>query len=416
MYALIDGNAFYASCEQVFDPALRGKPLVVLSNNDGCAIARTDQAKALGIKMGHPAHELRHLVRSHGLIMRSANFALYGDMQRRVVAILRDAVCRVEVYSIDESFLDLSGIRDRPRFARELRDRVHRWTGIPNCIGIGPSLTLAKLANKAAKKGAGVVDVSDAGVRAEHMAVFPIDDVWGVGPQWAAQLRAIGVETAGQFCAAPSDLILSRFGVTLQRTQRELQGHPCRDVQEVEPDRQQIVVSRSFGSRVESHAAVVEALCTFASMAAAKLRGRNLVAAAVTAVIETDAFRPDLPQHNTSRTVSLASSTADTMEIVRIVRRLGAAMLRKGFSYKRAGVVLMDLARPDRLQADLFDDTTSGNAKLMNVMDSINGRFGRAAIGLGATGWREKPEWGMRQQSLSRRFTSRPAELPIARC
>ncbi len=416
MFALVDGNNFYASCEQVFQPELRDKPLVVLSNNDGCAIARSAEAKALGIRMGHPAHELKHLVRDHGLQVRSANFTLYGDMSARVVSILRDSAPRVEVYSIDESFLDLSRIRDRKTFARNLRDRVHRWTGIPNCIGIGPTKTLAKLANKAAKKRAGVVDLSSADTRAATLQDFPTEDLWGVGPRWAAKLAGMGILTAAQLRDADPGLILERFGVVLQRTQRELQGHPCMGIEDVEPDRQQIMVSRSFGQRVDDHQAVYEAMATFAVRACEKLRKRGLVASAVWIFANTDPFRPELRQHHPSRTLNLPAASADTRVVLNALRSLLRGMLRDGYGYKRAGVCLMDLARPEDLQDDLFSPTTAGNDALMATLDRINRRFGRGTAGLGASGWQVKPEWGMRQQRLSPHYTTRMTDLPRARC
>ena len=416
MFALVDGNNFYASCEQVFQPHLRGRPLVVLSNNDGCAIARSKEAKALGIRMGHPAHELRDLVRSQGLVMCSANFTLYGDMSRRVVAILRDHAPRIEVYSIDESFLDLTGIRERERFAQHLRARVRRWTGIANCVGLGPTKSLAKLANKIAKRGEGVVDLSDRAHRDEALADFPIADVWGVGARWSAKLGTLGIATAGQLRDAPTDLILERFGVTLLRTQRELQGIPCLTLDEVEPDRQQIVVSRSFGERVEDHAAVAQALATFAVRACEKLRKRGLVAAGVQVFASTDVFRPELRQHHPSRAATLLPATGDTRLVLASVSAMLTNFLRRGCAYKRAGIALLDLARPESLQADMFSPAVAGDDKLMAVLDGINRRFGRGTAGIGASGWKQRPAWGMRQHDVSPCFTTRWADVPSARC
>jgi DNA polymerase V len=416
VFALVDGNNFYASCEQIFQIKLRGKPLVVLSNNDGCAIARSAEAKALGIKMGQPAHELKQLVRDHGLLMRSANFTLYGDISARIVSILRAEAPRVEVYSIDESFIDLSGIRNREPFCRDLRERIRRWTGIPNCIGIGPTKTLAKLANKIAKKGAGVVDVNDLAKRVAALEHYPAEDLWGVGRRWAAKLAARGITTAAHLRDAPPDDILGAFGVTLARTQRELQGHPCMELEEVEPDRQQIMVSRSFGQRVEDHEAIAEAVATFAVRACEKLRKRELVTSAIWVFTNTDTFRPELKQHHPSRSTSLPVATADTRVVLTVVRRLMRDMLREGRAYKRAGVVLMDLARPDELQTDLFAPPTIGSDALMATLDRINRRFGRGTAGLGASGWQEKPAWGMRQLNLSPSYTTRWSDLPRALC
>lgn len=416
MFALVDGNNFYASCEQVFQPQLRGKPLIVLSNNDGCAIARSKEAKALGIKMGQPAHELKAMIQRDGLQVRSANFTLYGDMSARIVSILRDSSPKCEVYSIDESFIDLSQVRDRTAFARELRTRVHRWTGIPCCIGIGPTKTLAKLANKAAKSGAGVVNLADRAERDAALVAFPVGDVWGVGRRWSAKLAEHGITTAAQLRDAPPDLILERFGVVLLRTQRELQGLPCMGLEEIEPDRQQIMVSRSFGERVEDHAAVVQALATFAVRGCEKLRARGLVAGAVWVFANTDTFRPELRQHHPSRAVPLPRASSDTRVILTMVRVALRNLLRDGFAYKRAGIALLDLARPSELQGDLFAPAMVGDDRLMATLDQINRRFGRGTAGLGASGWQVRPAWGMRQRTLSPCYTTRAADLPRARC
>lgn len=416
MFALQDGNAFYVSCERVFSPKLRGVPAVVASNNDGCAIARSDEAKALGVRMGHPVHELKPLIRSQGLQVRSANFALYGDISQRIVQILRAEVPRLEEYSIDENFYDVSGIRDREAFAWRMREKVLRWTGIPSCVGIGPTKTLSKVGNKIAKAGAGVIDLADPAVRAAHLERFPVEDVWGVGRRWSARLSDLGIHTAAQLRDAPTDQILKHFGVVLTRTQRELQGHPCLELEEVEPDRKQIVVSRSFGERVSDHEAVYQALASFAERAAAKMRRRGLVAAGVGFFVHSDSFRPELPQHAANRSVSLPTATADSRLLVGMVQRLARGRLKEGIGYKKAGVVLLDLARPDHLQDDLFAPAQVGNAALMSALDAINAKYGRGTAGLGATGWVKKPQWRMRQHNLSPAYTTRLSDLPLAHC
>ena len=416
MFALVDGNNFYASCEQVFQPELRGKPLIVLSNNDGCAIARSAEAKSLGIRMGQPWHELADMVRDHGLQARSANFALYGDMSARVVAMLRDHARRVEVYSIDESFLDLSGMREREAHCRYLSRSIHRWTGIPNCIGIGPTKTLAKLGNKLAKKGRVVLDVSDTSIRDQALEDFPVGDVWGVGPRWAIKLKSLGIETAAELRDASQQLILEKFGVVLHRTQRELQGKPCLGLEEVEPDRQQIMVSRSFGERVRDHQLVAQAIATFIVRACEKLRARGLTASAISVFAYSDPFRPELPQHHPSRSIALPAATSDTRLLLQTSSHLMRGMFRKGIGYKKAGVCLMDLARPSDVQSDLFGPSVVGNIDLMNTLDAINRKFGRGSAGFAASGWQTKPQWGMRQQRLSPCYTTRLSDLPIANC
>lgn len=415
MFALIDGNSFYASCERVFQPELRGKPLVVLSNNDGCAIARSAEAKALGIKMAQPIHEVPQDIRRK-LAIRSANFALYGDLSARVVTILRDTGVPVEVYSIDESFLDLSRIRNRMTFCRELRERVRRWTGIPNCVGIGPTKTLAKLANKVAKKGSGVVDLGDKSARAEVLQEFPVGDVWGVGARLSAKFEGLGITTAAELRDAPTGLLMERFGAVLTRTQRELQGLPCMGLAEVEPDRKQIMVSRSFGQRVEDHEAVAQALATFTVRAFEKLRRRNLTTRAIWIMANSDQFHAEMRQHHPSRSTVLPVATSDTRVGLSVVRLLLRHFLRSGIAYKRAGVALMDLARPADLQGDLFQPLMVGDEGLMGVLDGINRRYGRGMAGFGASGWRQMPKWGMRQESLSPHYTTRATDLPRVLC
>jgi DNA polymerase V len=416
VFALVDGNNFYASCEQVFQPQLRQTPLVVLSNNDGCAIARCAQSKALGIRMGQPAHELKDYVTRFGLKMRSANFTLYGDMSDRVVSILRTFTPRLEVYSIDESFLDLSGVSNRLELAQDIRYTINQWTGIPCCVGIGPTKTLAKMANKWAKKHGGVIDASDRVFRAKIMAQFPVEDLWGVGRKWAAKLEDMGIMTAQNLVETDPGLILQRFGVVLARTQKELQGKPCIALEEQEPDRKQILVSRSFGQRVEDPRLIGEAAATFATRACEKLRKRGLVASGVWVFAQTDGFRLDLPQHYPSRAVALPMSTGDTRIVLETVRALLRGMLKKGYAYKKCGVGLLDLSRPEDLQGDLFQSPVMGNKAVMDTLDAINRKFGRGTAGFAASGWRANPAWGMRQKNVSPCFTTRWLELPRASC
>jgi DNA polymerase V len=416
VFALVDGNNFYASCEQVFQPHLRAKPLVVLSNNDGCAIARCAQAKALGIRMGQPAHQLGEYVKRFGLQMRSANFGLYGDMSARVVSVLREFCPRIEVYSIDESFLDLSGIRERLEFCHDLRFSIRQWTGIPCCIGIGPSKTLAKLANKWAKKNGGVIDISEPSMRAKVLPQFPVEDLWGVGRKWSAKLHDRGIHTAQQLCDAGTDDLLQAFGVVMTRTQRELQGRPCIGLEEQEPDRQQILVSRSFGQRVQNRSDIEQAAASFAVRACEKLRKRGLVASGVWLFANTDTFHPELPQHHPSRALNLPIASHDTRVVLHAVRSLFHGFLRKGCAYKRCGVALLDLSRPENLQADLFQAPTIGNDALMAALDAINRKFGKGSAGFAASGWQQRPTWGMRQNNVSPHFTTCWADLPRARC
>lgn len=411
MLGLVDGNNFYASCERVFQPALIGKPVVVLSNNDGCAIARSNEAKALGVKMGQPIHEVPSEVRRQ-LIVRSANFGLYGDLSGRVVAILRDLFPRVEVYSIDESFVSLDGIKacDREGVAKEARARILQWTGIPCCIGIGPTKTLAKAGNKLAKKTAhGVVELTDP---TRQLSDYPVEDLWGVGRRWAARLNQEGILTAADLMRADAETLRARYGVMLARTQAELLGMPCSDLQEVEPDRQQIVCSRSFGKEVETLEDVQQAVATFAIRACEKLRARSLQASGVWVWFNTNPFKPGAKQYHPSRAFNLIAPSCDTREVLGVAQALTRAMFRPGYAYKKAGVGLLDLSHGDTHQADLFAQIDPRSAKQMAVLDAINGKFGRGSMGFASAAWRGgKPKWAMRQENLSPAYTQKWSEL-----
>ena len=410
MLGLVDGNNFYASCERVFNPALRGKPVVVLSNNDGCAIARSNEAKALGIKMGQPIHEVAPEIRRQ-LSVLSANFELYGDLSGRVVSILRHLFPKVEVYSIDESFVSFDGIpgKEWVAVAKEARTRILRWTGIPCCVGIGATKTLAKLGNKLAKSTAhGVMQVSPS---TPEVMSFPVEDVWGVGRRWAARLGAEGILTVEDLVAASPDTLLARYGVVLSRTQRELQGTACADLEEVEPDRKQIVVSRSFGREVVDLDAVSQAVATFAARACEKLRGRSLQAGGVWVFMHTNPFKTGAKQYHPSRAFRLVAPSSDTREVLAVAQALVRSMYRKGYAYKKAGVGLLDLVQGDMHQADLFAGVDPRSVRLMEVLDRANAKFGRNTMRF-ASLHRVKPgAWRMRQENLSPAYTSRWDQL-----
>lgn len=412
---LVDGNNFYASCERVFDPRLEGKPVVVLSNNDGCAIARSAECKALGVTMGQPIHEVPSHVRRQ-LVIRSANFGLYGDLSGRVVSVLRDLFPSVEVYSIDESFVSFDGVptHERLALAREARRRIRQWTGIPVCVGIGSTKTLAKAGNKLGKKTVGgVVELTDPLRQLER---YPVEDVWGVGRRFAQRLGAEGILTAADLMRADAETLRARYGVVLARTQQELLGVPCSALEEVEPDRQQIVVSRSFGREVVSVDDLSQAVATFAIRACEKLRARSLQAAGVWVWVNTNPFKPDAPQYHPSKALNLIVPSSDTREILAFAQTLLKAMVRPGYAWKKAGVGLLDLTPVDVHQGDLFAQVNPRGAVLINVLDETNRRFGKHALGFASSGWKRKPTWGMRQENLSPAYTSRWDELPRAGC
>lgn len=379
MYALVDGNNFYVSCERVFRPSLKGRPVVVLSNNDGCAISRSNEARALGIRMGAPWFEIRHLEHSQGLVGLSANFALYGDMSDRMMSLVADMGPRQEIYSIDECFVDLSGLRgDLAQRGRQIRARILQWVGVPCGIGIAPTKTLAKLANHVAKTAerkpgsypAQLAQVCNLAALspAEQEAVLAateVGEVWGVGRRISAQLMEGGVRTALDLARLDPATVNSRWSVVLERTVRELQGMPCIGLEEC-ADKQQIAYTRSFGQPVTALADLAEAVTVFASRAVEQLRRQDSVAAQVLTFIRTSTFR-DEPQYSRSITVPLRRPSSDTAVIVQAALLGLRAAYRPGFKLAKAGVMLLDLQAAHLLQGelDLEGDAAPARGPLM---------------------------------------------------
>lgn len=415
MFGLLDLNSAYASMEALFDPTIRGRPLVVTSNGDGCVVARSSEAKALGVLMGQPIHEIPPAIRNL-LVVRSANFALYGSLSNRVFNLVRGCVPTVERYSVDEIFLDLSRIPDRKAFSEHLRDRVQREVGLANCVGIGPTLTLAKLANRIAKRGAGVVDLGQADTHQAALAGLDVGDVWGVGRQWGSRLVSMGITTALQLRDTSDGRIAQEFGVVLRRTQKELRGQPCRGLQAHDPDRKSIAVSRTFGQRISSLETFLEAIASFMVRAAEKARQGGLVATGVQVYAHTDWFRPELPQHHPSRSAPLPVATADTRLLLSIARQLATSMVRPGYAYKKAGVMLLGLERPCAVPADLFAPSVAGDDALMSTVDAINTRFGRGALRFASTAAKVDAPWCPRRRNLSPCYTTKLSDIPAARC
>ena len=418
-YALIDGNNFYVSCERVFDRRLEGVPVLVLSNNDGCAIARSQEVKALGIKMGAPAFKIRHLIAEHSIRVFSSNYTLYGDMSRRVNTIIADFSPEVEIYSIDETFLGLAGFRhgDLVAMCQDLRATVARCTGIPTCVGIGPTKTLAKLGNAAAKKRpvfGGVCDLTGEAARDAVLRAFPVEDVWGVGPATAAKLAALGVTTAAGLRDLPPRQARAVGTVTLERTVMELNGLCCLALEEVAPQRKGMAVTRSFGRAVTSLDELREAVAAHATRAGEKLRAHGLVAGRLAAFFHTSPHR-DGPQHHGQRSTRLVPMTADTRELVGAALRCVEAAWRggKGFRYAKAGVLLDDLCRPEDAPPTLFSAHQPRSDALMAALDRVNARFGRGALFPAAIGI-ERP-WRLRAAHHSPRYTTRLDELPRVR-
>lgn len=410
MFALIDGNSFYCSCERAFDPSLRHRPVVVLSNNDGCVIALTYEAKQLGLKMGEPWHLASKRPELKSVIAKSSNYVLYGDMSRRVFDVLSGSVPRVEPYSIDEMFLDYAGLPvDLVDLSMALRAKVLKIAKIPTCIGIGPTKTIAKLANKLAKQdrsGCGTLDLSSSKMRASYYPSADISDVWGVGRASTAKLIKLGVKNVADFVALDPELVREMLTVTGQRTHAELRGISCISFSEAPPSRKSIACTRSFGRAITDFDEMRDAVATYASRAAEKLRRFNLKAGAMQVFMRTNEFNDD-PKYSNSVTIGI-EATADSFALISAATRAARNMWRDGFRYFKAGVILIDLYRGHELpMTDLFASRDPEKSKaIMSALDSINGRYGRESVRPGGL-VRQTAAWSMKRGNLSPCYTTR---------
>ena len=384
-------------------------------------VARSAEAKALGIPMGEPWFKLQEQARQHGIVAFSSNYELYADLSDRVVQVLRQFSPNLEVYSIDESFLSLDGFGhiDLEEYGRQIRERVLQWVGLPGCVGIGPSKTLAKLANHCAKKSLAGSDgvcnllALSAGELDELFGRIEVGEVWGVGRKIDARLREMGIASVRDLRDADPAMIRTRFSVVLERTVRELNGVSCLSLEEVAPDKQQIMCSRSFGEPVYELDDLLDAVATYMSRAAEKLRGQQGEATALMVFLQTNPFKPDEPQYHPSMTVPLPDPTADTRVLVQWAQRVATRLYRRGYAYKKAGVMLSCIQPAGVSQGSLFDSPSSTDAKagtLMALMDGINQKWGRGAIRLAAE--RRHHPWQMRRDRMSPRYTTSWADLP----
>jgi DNA polymerase V len=418
IFGLIDGNNFYCSCERVFRPDLEGVPVIVLSNNDGCAVSRSNEAKALGVKMGDPAFKLRELIERENIRVFSSNYALYGDISRRVAETLTSMVPAVETYSIDESFLNLTEFRSRDlvEMGRELRERVLTWTGIPTCVGIAPTKTLAKLGNFLAKKRPqfrGVCDLRAEPVRAELLSSVPVEEVWGIGAASTAKLQKLGVATAADLAALEPEQARSLLTVTGGRVVYELRGISCLPLDLLEPTRKGIAVTRSFGNPIFTWQSMSEAIASYATRAAEKMRRHKVEAAHLLVFIQTSPFAEG-PRYSNSVSGRFMEATNDTAEVVGLALRLGARLWRDGYRYAKAGVVMTELLPETMRQPSLWSDLDrEKRAKLWRVVDSLNADLGRDSVRLLSAGPTAAP-WKLRASHRSPRWTTRWDELPRA--
>jgi DNA polymerase V len=435
VYALVDGNNFFVSCERVFRPSLNGIPAVVLSNNDGCAIARSNEAKALGIAMGAPWFKIKHMAESDGLVALSANFALYGDLSDRMMSIAAGLGPTQEVYSIDESFIGMDGVRgDLVERSHKIRSRILQWVGIPCGIGIGSTKTLAKLANhiaKTAERKPGIYPDHLAQVcnlsalsPVERQTVFEATDVgevWGIGRRISKQLTEGGINTVQDLVRLDLATIRRGFSVVLERTVRELQGTQCIGLDDSPEPKKEIACTRSFGHPVMELSGLTEAITEFSSRAAEKVRNQHSLTGDVMVFIRTSPFRKD-EQYSRSVVVPLLRPRADTGTIVQAAVLGLQAIYRPGYKYAKAGVMLLDLQSDSVVQGelDLGDGGTleelADKTLLMTALDTINQRFGKGTMKMASAGLDgDRRVWSMKQERRTPAYTTNWADIPVAR-
>ena len=420
MFAIVDVNSFYASCEKAFRPDLRDAPVIVLSNNDGCVIARSREARALGIRMGVPWFQVRKQDFPVKVHVFSSNYALYADMSNRVMTLLGSMAPRIEVYSIDEAFMDVSGIAfctDYVAFGHQVRTAVRAGTGLTVGIGMGPTKTLAKSAQWASKEWpqfGGVLAVTTR-ARAEKMLMRqPVEEVWGVGGRIAKKLNAAGIRTAFDLSRANLAMIRRQFSVVLERTVRELNGESCISLEEAPPAKQQIVCSRSFGERVTDYGDMRQAICQHAERAAVKLRGERQYCAQVCAFIKTSPFTPGETYYGNMASETLLTPTRDTRDITEAAMRALDTIWRDGHRYAKAGVMLNHFTPSGVSQLNLFDEARprANSEQLMKVIDGIN-QSGLGNVWFAGRGI--APQWQMKREMLSPAYTTQWSDIPVAR-
>ncbi len=419
MFALIDCNNFYASCERVFRPDLVGKPVVVLSNNDGCVIARSSEAKAIGIPMGAVAFEYEKMFKQNNVHVFSANFALYGDMSQRVMDILSGYSPEIEIYSIDEAFLKLKGFEkfDLQKYGAEMRYRVQKWTGIPISVGIAPTKALAKVANKIAKKypkelrNVYIIDTEEK--RTKALKWLKIEDVWGIGRQHSKRLKAINVNTAYDFTQLDDVWVKTHLAIVGLRLKHDLSGIPTLDLEEAQP-KKNISTTRSFESNYTELAQLRERIVTFAVSCAEKLRKQNSCCNSLRVFIHTNEHRKDLPQYSRNMVIKLPFPTNSSMELATFANLALQKIFREGYHYKKAGVIVQDFTPEKTQQLKLFESRNEKHIPLMQVVDKLNKSYGQQKIRL--AGQDINRIWKMKQEKLSPRYTTKLSDIITIHC
>lgn len=414
MFALIDCNNFYASCERVFRPDLIGKPVVILSNNDGCVIARSNEAKEVGVPMGAPAFQYRRLFEQHNVHVFSSNFALYGDMSSRVMQVLASYSPNMEIYSIDEAFLDFSGfdLHDLQTLGSEMKAKVEQWTGIPVSVGFAPTKALAKLANRIAKKypeqtrGVYLIDTDEKRVKALNW--LKVGDIWGIGRQHAKRLEAIQIHTALDFTRLNDEWVRKNLSVVGVRLKQELLGISTLKLEEIQP-KKSISTTRTFDGNYTELAPIKERVASFAVSCATKLRKQGACCNSILVFIHTNGFRTELPQYSQQIVIKLPFATNSSIELVNYATQGLEKIFKQGFSYKKAGVVVMDFSDESNQQLTLFESRNVKHIPLMKVMDALNAAYGHQKVRLAAQDMGRV--WKMNQEKLSPRYTTNLAEI-----
>ena len=419
MIALADCNNFYASCERVFRPKLNGKPVVVLSNNDGCVIARSNEAKALGIKMGEPAFKSRDIFKRNGIHVFSTNFALYGDFSNRVMSILSDSVPSIEIYSIDEAFMNFRGIPKKEEFGIELREKVLQWTGIPISIGIAPTKTLSKVANSIAKKQRknGVCVLMDENETLEYLKLFPVANLWGVGRRFSQMLQNNSIQNAYELTQKSDHWLQKHMSIVGLKMVKELRGEPCFDMVNGWRRKKSILTSRTFGHEIDNFKGLAQALSTYASMCAAKLRKEGSCAKTIHIMISTNPFKQHYRMnYKGSKTIILDTPTNDGLEIVSRCIDALRSIYRRDCIYKRAGVIVSDIVPQSQVQLTFFHQHADieKRQKLMTAVDKLNDGYGRMKVRFAINGFEKK--WHLRQEKLSPCYTTRISDLLRIKC
>lgn len=403
MFALVDCNNFYASCERAFNPSLIGKAVVILSNNDGCVIARSNEAKVLGIKMGVPFYQIKNEVKQLDIAVFSSNYTLYGDMSQRVMTVLSSFSPNLEVYSIDEAFLDMKGFENLSEYGKHIVDTTTRWTGIPVSMGIAPTKTLAKVANKFAKKykgyeGSCVIDTDAKRIKA--LQKTEIGDVWGIGRRNEKKLLAEGIETAYDFTLKPRSWVRKYMTVVGERTWLELNGVSCIDLELIAPEKKQICTSRSFGKPIDNIVDLKEAVAYYVSVCGEKLRKQHSCACSLMVFIHTNNFREDLPQYYNSKVIDLPVPTSSTIELTQYAHKALEFIFRDGFLYKKTGVIITEIVDDSAIQTNLFDTVDrEKHKKLMKVVDNLNCGFTRNVLNLASQGLDKS--WNLKRELLT---------------